>query len=110
GIDIGEALRGNPHATPREFLYWDYGHCRPHYDQAVRLGDWKGIRLGREEGRMQLYDLASDIGERQDVADAQPEVVAQIAAIMDGAVIPNPRYPIGEIYRGGGIWRADNYH
>lgn len=110
GISIVSALKGKPLDTEREYLYWDYGHCRRYYDQAVRLGDWKGIRLGKEEGKIQLYDLATDIGETADVAAEHPDVVARIEGIMKNAVTPNARYPIGEIYRGGAIWRVENYH
>ena len=110
GIDITAALKGGKLDAPHEFLYWDYGHCRRYYDQAVRLGDWKGIRLGKEEGRVQLYDLATDIGETRDVAADHTDVVKHITTIMDQAVTPNARYPIGEIYKGGAIWLAANMH
>ena len=46
GISVHRALTGGRIETPHEYLYWDYGHCRDRYDQAVRMGDWKGIRLG----------------------------------------------------------------
>ena len=110
GIDVSAALRGETLSTERDFLYWDYGHSRRFYDQAVRLGDWKGIRLGKDEGWIQLYDLASDIGESRDVSEEHPDVVTRIAAILDTASVPHPRYPIGEIYRGGALWLAENYH
>ena len=110
GIDVTDALRGKPLSTDREFLYWDYGHCRRFYDQAVRLDDWKGLRLGRDEGKVQLYDLSQDIGETRDVSSEHPEVVARITEILDTASVPNARYPIGEIYRGGPIWLSKNHH
>ncbi len=110
GIDIAPALRGNSIEDDRGYLYWDYGHCRRFYDQAVRLGDWKGIRLGKEKGKLQLYDLSTDIGETDDLADDHPEVVKKIEQIMRSAVIPNERYPIGEIYRGSQIWLSENHH
>ena len=62
GISIVYALRGKTLATPRPYLYWDYGHNRGRYDQAVRLGNWKGIRLGQGTP-LELYDLANDPGE-----------------------------------------------
>ena len=110
GVDLTSVLRGDSLGAEREPLYWDYGHCRRFYDQAVRLGDWKGVRLGKEEGKLQLFDLASDIGETNDVADEHPKIVEQIERVMDSAVIPNDRYPIGEIYRGGQIWLSENHH
>ena len=110
GIDVMAALKGGQMDQPHPPLYWDYGHCRRYYDQAVRFGDWKGIRLGKDEGRVQLYDLATDIGETRDVAADHPDVVKRITAIMDHAVTPNARYPIGEVYKGGAIWLAENMH
>lgn len=93
GIDIGSALKGESTPLERDYLYWDYGHNRPFYDEAVRLDDWKGIRLGKEGDSMQLFDLARDIGEANNVAAGHPEVVARIAEIMNSATTPNPRYP-----------------
>lgn len=110
GIDIGPALQGESLEAERGPLYWDYGHCRRFYDQAVRLDDWKGVRLGKEEGKLQLFDLASDLGETENVAGDHPEMVKQIEQIMDTSVVPNERYPIGEIYRGRQIWLSENHH
>jgi arylsulfatase A-like enzyme len=106
GTSVLSAIIGGKVKNPHEYLYWDYGHCRDRYDQAVRLGKWKGIREGRE-GTIQLYDLSKDIGEGTDVAREHPEVVAQIEEIMKTAVIPSERYPIGEKYTGGPIWKMD---
>jgi arylsulfatase A-like enzyme len=106
GIPVVDALLGQALSVERDYLYWDYGHCRRYYDQAVRLDDWKGIRLGREGGAIRLYDLGTDRGESRNVASVHPEVAEKIARIMDSAITPSPRYPIGELYRGGPIWRA----
>jgi hypothetical protein len=68
------------------------------------LGKWKGIRLG-QGSKIQLYDLNTDIGEETDVADLHPEIVQQIEKIMQTAVAPSERYPIGKKYRGVPIWK-----
>jgi arylsulfatase A-like enzyme len=104
GISILRALLGQRLTEPRPALYWDYGHCRRRYDQAVRLGHWKGIRLGRH-GPVQLYDLSQDVGEKNDVAQFHPDRVRQIEAIMQDAVVSSPRYPVGRLYRGEPIWQ-----
>ncbi len=103
GISVVKALRGGKIDSTREFLYWDYGHCRRRYDQAVRWKDWKGIRLGTD-GRIQLYDLATDLSESHDVATKNPDVVRRIAKIMHSAATPSQRYPIGKLYNGGPLW------
>lgn len=102
GISVVKALKGGQ-LSYNKYLYWDYGHCRGRYDQAVRTGSWKGIRFGRGE-RIQLYNLTNDIGETNDIADQHPDIVKTIEEIMDGAVKENPRYPVSVKYQGGPIW------
>ncbi|NQT16317.1 MAG: sulfatase-like hydrolase/transferase, partial [Planctomycetes bacterium] len=104
GLSVAGALRGEALAEPHDYLYWDYGHCRRRYDQAVRIGNWKGVRLGRESD-IQLYDLGNDLGETNDLAARRPDVVRQMARIMQTAATPSDRYPIGQIYRGKPIWK-----
>ncbi|MCG6158123.1 arylsulfatase [Rubinisphaera margarita] len=106
GQSIVEALTGEP-MQRAGYLYWDYGHCRPRYDQAVRWKNWKGIRLGRSSD-IQLYDLNEDIGEEHDVATSHPDIVERISEIMASAPRPSEQYPIGTIYRGKPIWKADH--
>ncbi len=103
GISVADALRGKNLENRHEYLYWDYGHCRRRYDQAVRLGKWKGIRLGKD-GDIRLYDLSTDIGETNDVAGQHGDIVQRIAQIMKAAVTPSDRYPIGQVYRGQPLW------
>ena len=95
-----DAILGGKRKTPQPYLYWDYGHCRPRYMQAARMGRWKGIRQRAGES-VELYDLKRDIGETEDVAASHPEVVAKIEEIMKTAVTPSYRYPVGEIYEKG---------
>ena len=47
GISVVKALQGGKIDSSREFLYWDYGHCRRRYDQAVRGTIGKGFGLER---------------------------------------------------------------
>ncbi len=99
-----EVVSGRVLKNQQEYLYWDYGHCRRRYDQAVRLGWWKGIRLGRD-GAIRLYDLRVDVGETNDVAGRHRDIVERIAQIMQTAATPSDRYPIGRIYEGGPVWK-----
>ncbi len=107
GRSVLDALLGQTRQSTQEYLYWDYGHCRAKFAQAVRLDNWKGIRAGREE-MVQLYDLDSDLGETTDVADSHPEVVEKIEGIMAAAYVPSERYPLGQIYRGQSKWVEEN--
>jgi arylsulfatase A-like enzyme len=104
GHSIAAALRGKGPVPQHDYLYWDYGHCRHRYDQAVRMGKWKGIRLGKD-GAIQLYDLSVDVGETNNVAEEHPDIVKRIARVMETAVIPSERYPVGRIYKGAPVWK-----
>jgi arylsulfatase A-like enzyme len=103
GISVVKALLGEEQEEKHPYLYWDYGHCRKRYDQAVRLGNWKGIRYG-QGGEIELYDLESDLAEGHNVAAQFPEVVIEIEEIMKSAFTPNEHYPVGELYKGSPIW------
>jgi len=109
GRSATDALLGGKRAFPHEYLYWDYGHCRPRFAQAVRLGDWKGVRKGRENA-IELYNLKDDLAETTDMATARPDVVGKIKAIMAAAYVESERYPLGQIYRGQSKWVKENAH
>ena len=49
--------------------------------QAVRLGKWKLRKAGANP--TELYDLSADIGERNNVAEQNPDVVQRLAAMME---------------------------
>lgn len=107
GLSVVEALQGRSMSRQHDFLYWDYGHNRSRYDQAVRMGQWKGIRKG--QGRpIELYNLDTDLGEKKNVADLHPDIVAQIDKIMKESVVPSDKYKVGEIYQGKKIWQSPN--
>jgi arylsulfatase len=65
-----------------DFLYWEFPQNGG--QQAVRLGNWKGIRMNILKGNstIQLYDLDKDIQEQHDVAAQHPAIVKQIEMIM----------------------------
>lgn len=70
---------GGPKPRP---LFWHY----PHYTNqgsrpagAVREGDWKLIEH-YDSGRVELYDLAKDIGERNDLSKREPARVTEMRA------------------------------
>jgi arylsulfatase A-like enzyme len=106
GESIMDALRGEKLSKPHPFLYWDYGHCREQYVQAVRMGPWKGIRSGASSG-LELYNLEQDLGEKRNLAKKYPNVVREIEKIMESAYEANPLYPLGELYQGEAIWKPE---
>jgi arylsulfatase A-like enzyme len=88
GISVLPTLLGKSQEG-HEFLYWEFYDP---FQQAVRLGDWKGIRLGLEEP-LHLFNLSEDIREERNVAAAHPEIVQKIEAIMAAEHTPNEFWP-----------------
>jgi arylsulfatase A-like enzyme len=59
--------------------------------RAIRRGDWKALYLPAPYGPgcWQLYDVASDPGEIHDLAEAQPDKLAELLALWDRYVEEN---------------------
>lgn len=84
GVSFAPILLGRARTNVHAPLYWEHhGVCGG--QQAVRDGDWKAIRLGvgtPAPSPLQLYNLASDPGERIDVASQHPAVAARMRGLM----------------------------
>ncbi len=89
GISILPELLGEKGQQNHEYLYWELGN-----KQAVRYGNWKGIRkMKGKDRKIRLYDLDTDIKERNDVAAENPDVVKKIEEIFSGArTVPQKYY------------------
>lgn len=91
GVDLPDGLDGislkatllNQSQTQHPYLYWEF----PAYkgQQAVRRGNWKGIRKNMQDGNLQIevYDLNNDPKELNNIAEQNPMVVQQIKKIME---------------------------
>ncbi|MGD2095423.1 MAG: sulfatase-like hydrolase/transferase [Phycisphaerales bacterium] len=78
-----------------EFLYWEFHEQGK--KQAVRMGDWKGVRLNvakDPDGPIELYNLKDNIAEKNNIADAPPEIIAKIDMIMYSARTPSQHWPL----------------
>ncbi len=104
GVNLLPYLTGKETKAPHEALFWRFGP-----QAAVRKGDWKLIRIegpgdGKKgkaagdsaggggarggaaigaAGSVQLYNLAKDIHEDNDVAAANPDKVKELTAALD---------------------------
>jgi arylsulfatase A-like enzyme len=61
--------------------------------QAVRKGDWKLIRFGIDNissSVRELYNLASDPGEKADMAASNPDIVMELTMLLDDYHKPYP--------------------
>ena len=84
GVNVWETLTGKSTQHPRnDLLYWS-GWAVP---QAIRVGDWKlyvdGVKgvPGSDKGPA-LFNLADDPGERTNLVDMHPKMVAAMKAQM----------------------------
>ncbi len=78
GHSLVPALRGRQ-PPPHPHLYWE-NHATG-FQQALRLGEWKAIRPAPDKP-LQLFDLARDPREENDVAAEHPEVVKKITGLL----------------------------
>jgi arylsulfatase A-like enzyme len=99
GISILPTLLGQPRKQKKhEFLYWEFHEQGK--KQAVRMGDWKGVRLNvakNPDGPIELYNLKTDIGEQRDLATEgteNTEVIEKIKEILKAARTPSEHWPI----------------
>ena len=93
GISLVPALTGDSsEQPPHEFLYWEF-HEGEGSKQAVRMGDWKAVRLGPNQP-LELYNLAEDIGEQNNVAAERAEVVAKIDKYLETARSESEFWPL----------------
>ncbi|MDP6373681.1 MAG: arylsulfatase [Vicinamibacterales bacterium] len=93
GVSFAPTLLNEPQQR-HEYLYWEF-HERGG-KQAVRMGDWKAVRLNVEEdpaGPVELYDLSTDPTEARDVAGEHPDVVARMVDVMREAHAPSDLFP-----------------
>ncbi len=106
GISIVPLLKGGERLN-REAIYWHYPHFsnqggRP--GAAVRKGNYKLIEF-YEGGRLELYDLSQDIGEKNDLAGSMPEKAEELRVMLEqwrqdldaNMPRPNPDYSSKEI-------------
>ena len=98
-LSLVPTLLGHSGQKTHDYLYWEFHELGFH--QAIRLGDWKAIRLGTKQP-VQLYDVKADPGETNNVAVSHPDVVAKIERILQTARTDNSYWKITEKGVSGG--------
>jgi arylsulfatase A-like enzyme len=88
GISTVPALLGTAQAgreqQQHEFLYWETGVQFERLSQAVRMGNWKALRHGPNRP-LELYNLSKDLGEKNNVAAQNPDIIAKIETYLRSA-------------------------
>ncbi|MCB1125929.1 MAG: arylsulfatase [Verrucomicrobiae bacterium] len=90
GVSILPSLLGQTAGQQqRPYHYWEF------YEQggrrALRQGDWKAI-IQPWDGNLELYDLANDIGETNNLATQRPEIAGRMRRLIDEAHRPDPNW------------------
>jgi arylsulfatase A-like enzyme len=89
GVNLLPFVTGEKPGAPHDALFWRLGQ-----QMAIRMGDYKLVRYdsnadtrtgerGQPVTAAKLYNLASDIGETNDLATAKPEKIRELKAKWD---------------------------
>ena len=84
GVSLLSMLKGEQDCLNREAIYWHY----PHYGNqggtpgsSIRMGDYKLIHF-YENDRVELYNLAEDIGEKNDLSAVKSDLAAKMRKML----------------------------
>ena len=91
GVSVVPTLLGKQQDLSQRFLYWE-SHARG-FHQAARRGDWKAVRHG-VGAKVELYNLASDVSETDDVAAAHSKIVSEFEEYFRTGRTDNAHYPL----------------
>ena len=96
GVSLVPLLKGES-SLEREAIYWHYPHNHSAGGRAssvIRKGDYKLIQF-HADNRVELYDLAADIGEANDLSNSHPDVRNQLLTQLkqwQASIHPNIQY------------------
>ncbi|MCL4134058.1 UNVERIFIED_CONTAM: hypothetical protein GTU68_055260 [Idotea baltica] len=98
GISFLPTLLGKSNQQIKhEYLYWEF-HERGGR-QAIRKDNWKAVKYNvfeKDKSELELYNLANDIGETNNVASEHPELVSEMEAILKNARTPSEIFTFGQ--------------
>ena len=84
GISMVPILKGSK-KLEREAIYWHFPHYSNHGNQspggAIRSGDYKLLEY-YENNTIQLFNLAEDIGEQNDLSTVEPERANKLRLLL----------------------------
>ena len=90
GISMLPALVGK-RQKDHDFLYWEFHENG--FSQAVRMGDWKAVRLGPDKP-LELYQLKTDPAETENVAASNRGIVKKIEQYLASARSESKDWPV----------------
>ncbi len=90
GISFVPTLLETGKQRQHAYLYWEFHEQGS--KQAVRMGQWKAVRLNvtkKPDGPIELYDLSKDMGEEENMAAEHPQIIEEMESIMKDARTSN---------------------
>ena len=102
GVDLLGYVKGKNKQPPHDSLFWRFGQ-----QMAIRRGDWKLVKAPDTRGPViqrragdddttgaQLFNLATDLGEKNNLAEREPEKVKELEAAWKkwNAQLVEPRW------------------
>ena len=90
GVSLLPTLQGEAGQKQHEYLYWEFHEKGGRL--AIRKDNWKYIHYNVfDSSKMttELYDLSKDIGETNNLADENPEMVEELEQLMQSARVPS---------------------
>ena len=96
GVSLIPLLKGESMTLPPRALYWHFPAYLQSYQRSneqrdplfrsrpcgvIRFGDWK-LHEFFESGDLELYNLANDIGEKNNMAESMPEKASELHQMM----------------------------
>ncbi len=96
GLSLVPTLHSsNNNQQQHEYLYWEF------YEQGgrvgLRAGDWKAVRMDvfkNPDAPLELYNLANDIGETENLAAVYPNIAARLREMMTTAHTKSDDYSL----------------
>lgn len=93
GISFLPSLMGDAdNQKQHDYLYWEFNEGRGPV-QMLRQGDWKILKLVLKN-KLELYNVASDASESNNVAEQHPEKCAELMSLLDKARTEHPQFPL----------------
>lgn len=103
GVETPENIDGisllpellNKKQRKHDYLYWEFSERGG--KQAIRKGNHKAVKLNvsrNPNSPIELYDLANDLGEKNDIAAEHPEIVQEMKALFKQARTESKTFPL----------------
>ena len=99
GISFAPTLLGKKQTKVHDYLYWEFPersdrkHPGKEYKQAVVFDQWKVLKY-IDADKVEVYNLAEDPSETNDIAHEHPQLVEKALRYMDDSHIQNSIFPM----------------